>query len=43
MFEIYFLTFIFQTFLNGELGDIHEMCIASDQQEAMQEMLEERR
>ena len=33
--------FPLQTFLSGDLGDIHSKCIADDQQAAMQEMLEE--
>ena len=32
--------FSLQTFLTGDIGDIHKMCIADAQQSAMQQMLE---
>lgn len=35
--------FPLQTFLDGELSGIHQKCIANDQQQAMQLMLEEQK
>lgn len=35
--------FPLQTFLSGDLADIHQKCIADDQQMMMQEMLEEQK